>query len=387
MRTLDRYIFKEVLGPFIFGLGAFTILFFSVETLGGVARMISNIPFMQIMEYLACRLPQVLVFTFPMATLMACLLAFGRLSGEAELTALRASGLSFLRIATPALVFFFLISGFNYWLNDAVVPKNMKRAYEILIESQKKNHNEVVKTLLTTPKVLENGMEQMIYAHKFDLEAKTMKGVYIHYFLENRRTREIYAEKAEWIEEEEVWRLWDMREVEYDVNERPLRETTALEAWTGMQPEDSPPSPTELGERKLRPEEMTRAELAHALVELAHEIRLGGGSTSERAIESKKEMIRQRDRYAVMYHQKASLPWVSFIFATFAIPLGVRPHRSSKSMGLGLSLVFILIYYVLMTVGLVLGEAGTLDPMIGAWLPNLIFGIMGVVLLFQASRN
>jgi lipopolysaccharide export system permease protein len=88
-----------------------------------------------------------------------------------------------------------------------------------------------------------------------------------------------------------------------------------------------------------------------------------------------------------MYHQKASLPWVSFIFATFAIPLGVRPHRSSKSMGLGLSLVFILVYYILMTVGMVLGEAGTVDPQIGAWLPNIIFGTLGLIFLIGASRS
>jgi lipopolysaccharide export system permease protein len=88
-----------------------------------------------------------------------------------------------------------------------------------------------------------------------------------------------------------------------------------------------------------------------------------------------------------MYHQKEALPWVSFIFATFAIPLGVRPHRSSRSMGLGLSLVFILVYYILMTVGMVLGEAGSVDPLIGAWLPNLVFGTMGLGLLISASRS
>ena len=56
-------------------------------------------------------------------------------------------------------------------------------------------------------------------------------------------------------------------------------------------------------------------------------------------------------------------------------------------MGLGLSLLFILVYYVLMTVGMVLGEAGTVDPMIGAWLPNIIFGILGLFFLIKATRS
>ena len=112
LKVLDRYILKELLGPFFFGLGAFTILFFAVESLIGVARMMSetDIPFLLVLEYLVCRLPQVMMFTLPMATLLSCLLTFGRLSGESELTALRASGISFLRIAAPALAFFFFLS-------------------------------------------------------------------------------------------------------------------------------------------------------------------------------------------------------------------------------------------------------------------------------------
>ena len=360
------------MSPFFFGLGAFTILFFSVETLIGVARMISesDVPFSVVLEYLGCRLPQVLIFTFPMATLRACLLAFGRLSGEAELTALRASGISFLRIAFPALVFFLCLSGFSYWMNDQVVPQKMKRAYEILFSSQKEDV--IRKTLLTAPRALESGLEQIIYAHKFDLEERSMKGVYIHYFFENMRRREIYAEKARW--NGELWEFQNVRTTDYDDWQNATMEVAAEEGWTGLQPNDEPPpSPEELSERKLRPEEMTRAELWKALEVLK--------------MENNKDVKAKIDRYRVMYHQKASLPWVSFIFATFAIPLGVRPHRSSKSMGLGLSLVFILVYYILMTVGMVLGEAGTVDPQLGAWLPNIIFGALGFLFLVGASRS
>jgi lipopolysaccharide export system permease protein len=371
MKALDRYIIREVVSPFFFGLGAFTILFFAVETMIGVARMIteSDMPYSLVLEYLGCRLPQVLIFTFPMASLMACLLAFGRLSGEAELTAMRASGLSFLRIAFPALIFFFVLSAFSFWMNDAVVPHKMKRAYEILFSSQEKEIYQ--KALLTAPKALKSGLEQMLYAHKFNLEEKTMQGVYIHYLYEDRRRREIYAEKARW--NGKVWELFNVRHTEYDKYQNPHTEVEAKKGWSGLSPGESPPGPDEISKRDFRPEEMTRAELADALIALA-------GQPAA-------EIAEKRDHYAVMYHQKEALPWVSFIFATFAIPLGVRPHRSSRSMGLGLSLVFILVYYILMTVGMVLGEAGSVDPLIGAWLPNLVFGTMGLGLLISASRS
>lgn len=371
IKALDRYVLREVVTAFVFGLGAFTILFFAVESMIGVARMIteSKMPYSIVLEYLGCRLPQVLIFTFPMASLMGCLLAFGRLSGEAELTAMRASGLSFMRIAFPALVFFFALSSFSYWLNDAVVPVKMKRAYEILFSSQQEEVYQ--KALLTAPKALKSGLEQMLYAHKFNFEDKTMQGVYIHYLWEDRRRREVYAEKARW--NGKVWELFNLRTTEYDVNQNPEQEMEAHRGWSGLSPGESPPSPEDLSKRDFRPEEMTRSELADALIALA------GQPVTE--IEDK------RAHYAVMYHQKASLPWVSFIFATFAIPLGVRPHRASKSMGLGLSLVFILVYYLLMTVGMVFGESGSIDPMVGAWLPNIVFGVMGFGLLATATRS
>ncbi len=374
MKILDRYVVRELLGPFAFGLCAFTILFFSVETLMGVARMVaeSKAGYRLVSEYLLCRLPQVLVFTFPMAVLLSCLLAFGRLSGEQELTALKASGVGFLRIAFPALVFCLGVSLFSGWLNEHVVPDRMKRAFDILIETQA-DSEPFKRALLSAPKAIENGLEQMVYAHKINLEEKTMKGVFIHYFFENMRRREIYAEKARW--NGEVWELRNMRTTEYDRYQDPVYEVVSDEGWTSLSPDQSPPAPEELAEREFRPQEMSREELRENLKKLPP------------PEDGDDEAARQRRQFRVMLHQKQALPWTPLIFGTFAIPLGVKPHRSSRSIGLGLSLLFILVYYVLMTVGMVLGESGALDPQAGAWLPNLVFGVMGLGLLLDAARR
>jgi len=103
--------------------------------------------------------------------------------------------------------------------------------------------------------------------------------------------------------------------------------------------------------------------------------------------EGEDDALRKRNRYQVMYHQKLSLPLTCLVFGTFAIPLGIRPHRTSTSIGLGLSLLFILLYYVLMTVGMILGETGTVQPWVAAWFPNLLFGAVGLVLVLEASRK
>lgn len=373
MSILFRLVTREMLGPFLFGLGAFTILFFAVETLSGVARMVleSKLGVNIILEYMLNRLPQVVIFTCPMAMLLSGLMAFGRLSGDSELTALKAAGISFLRIATPGLLLCTLVSGVNLYVNEHLVPRSMKRAYDIMFETQKRDPFQ--KALLMSPRQLKNGETESMYVQTFDAENKILYGVVIHFFLEHKRQRQVFAEEARWDEQRRVWVLKHMHIERYDESGATVGEVNASDTWTPMQPDESPQDPDTLVRRQYRPEEMSREELAQVLSVLP-----AGKTPDER---------RKRNRYEVMFHQKLSLPWTSLIFGAFAIPLGVRPQRSSRSIGLGLSLLFILIYYVLMTVGVILGEAGQMSPQMAAWLPNIIFGSMGLVLLLDATRK
>ena len=89
----------------------------------------------------------------------------------------------------------------------------------------------------------------------------------------------------------------------------------------------------------------------------------------------------------MQYYQKISLPVTCLVFGAFAIPLSLRPQRTSTSIGFGLSLLLILLYYILMTVGQTLGESGKLAPWLAAWLPNIVFAVVGAYLVFDASRK
>lgn len=374
MKILDRYILKEVVGPFSFGIGIFTILFFAVESMAGVAKIISETDagLWTVGEYLLCRLPQVLIFTFPMAVLLACLLGFGRISGDLEMTALKAAGVSFMRIATPALIFCFCVSSFAWWLNEKVVPGAMQRAFEILFDSSTEDER-ILRNLLPPPRRLGNGETQMIYVYRADVKEGSLTGLVIHYFREDQIRREIYAQEARW-----NGRLWEMKGIrtqEFDEKGQIIYESQSAKGWSELDPELAPPAPGDLKKRKLRPEEMSRSYIAELL------------ETSPAPDPRDEKAVKNWNELRVAYHQKVSLPCASFVFSTFALPLGVRPQRSSRSMGLGLSLAFILIYYVLMSTGLILGENGVWPPMLAAWLPNIVFGTAGLALLWRASRQ
>ena len=91
---MDRWLLQEQLGPLLFGIAAFTAVSLSVGVVFELVRRVaeSGLPLLAAVKVLLLRLPSFLVLSFPMATLMATLLAYSRLSGSSELTALRSVG-------------------------------------------------------------------------------------------------------------------------------------------------------------------------------------------------------------------------------------------------------------------------------------------------------
>lgn len=372
MKILDRYILAEMIFPFLYGVAAFTILFMSISSSEIISNMLavgsSNISL--VLKYVLCNIPQVLVYTFPMAVLLSTLLAFGRLSGDSEIIAFKAGGVSFIRIALPGIFLTACIMGISLYLGEKVVPDANYMATNILIRQVIKEAKSERENLLISD-VDPDGTERRIFAKNLDEEHGLLRGVVIFYFRQNHRLREVYAPKAVW--ENNLWRLIDPRTYDFDENQGIKYES---KSEVGRLPIDE--SPTELAKRDRKPEEMSRKRLKRKL-----EMMRAMGSSSDPT----ETYTRNYKRMEVSFHQKLALPFTCFVFGLFGIPLGLRPHRTSTSLGLGLSLVFILLFYVLMTIGRALGENGTLPPMLASWAPNVIFGGVGIYMLVKASKN
>jgi lipopolysaccharide export system permease protein len=125
---IDRWLLNELVGPLIFGIAAFTAVSLSVGVVFELVRRIaeSGLPIGAALQVLLLRLPGFLVLAFPMATLMATLLAYSRLSGSSELTALRSLGVRTWRIVVPALVLSLFMSALTFCFNDLIVPKPLR---------------------------------------------------------------------------------------------------------------------------------------------------------------------------------------------------------------------------------------------------------------------
>ena len=126
---LDRYMVAELGGPFAFGLSAFTLIFAATNILA-ISRRVgeAHAPIGAAIEYFLWQLPQIVITVVPMAMLLGVLLALQRLSGESEITALKAGGIGLVRAVRPLLLVGFAVSIVALGLQEGVVPYANDRA-------------------------------------------------------------------------------------------------------------------------------------------------------------------------------------------------------------------------------------------------------------------
>ena len=129
MRIISKYILKEHIGPFVFSLMLIILLFLLNIIFRELGHILSRgLKLHTILEFLFLNIAWIIALAVPMAVLIATLMAFGRLSADNEITALKASGVSLYRIITPVLVFFTLVAVVLVWFNDRVLPDFNHRA-------------------------------------------------------------------------------------------------------------------------------------------------------------------------------------------------------------------------------------------------------------------
>jgi len=84
-------------------------------------------------------------------------------------------------------------------------------------------------------------------------------------------------------------------------------------------------------------------------------------------------------------HRKFSIPFACLALGILAVPLGIQSQKRQASSGLVTGLIFFLLYYMLLSAGLIFGETGIYPPLIGMWAPNVILGGIGIYLLVRVA--
>jgi len=354
MTILDRYILKQVAGIFLFGIGLFTVLL-SVNDVFYLARIAvrEHLALWAVGRLLLFRVPNLTVFSLPVALLLGALLTFGRLSDHNEVVAMRTGGISLIRVALPVLLAALPIALAGIVAGEWTIPLAEDRFQEELVRLGRRAP---VPSGYILFRESEGALTSVYYAREREEAGRCLVGVVVDQFEGEHLVRVVRAQRAcftagAWtFEEGTVYQFLPQGTVEAQF--RRLR--------AGIRR-----TPEQIGIQRKDPSQMTVRELRDYMSVL----RRGGESIIE---------------YAVWLQARLAIPSSGIPFVLLAIPLGLRPHRSGSSVGLGMALLILTLYYLLSNSTLALGQNGRMPAFLAAWAPNFVTGLIGAYLLWRA---
>ncbi|KGG00115.1 MULTISPECIES: LptF/LptG family permease [Prochlorococcus] len=375
---IDRWLLGQIIPPMIFAISAFTVISLSVGVMFDLIRKIVEfgLPLFLALKVLFFSLPSFLVLSFPMAVLLSTLLAYGKLSSNSELLALKSLGIKTSRIISPAIALSIFMTGLTFYFNDNLVPASNKLAETTLrggigksfnTEEGKENimfsrYGSRIEQETNNPTKLNNYLTHIFYAARY--KNKQMNEVTVLDLSRMGFRQILKAEKAIFDKKNTAWIFSNGSLVSVDSN----GQSTIVQFSRYVYPFDE--GPLKLAEV---PKDAAKMTLKQALK--AEKIYQQTGN------------LKETRRIQVRIQEKFTLPCACLVFGLIGSTLGSKSNiRSSKGQGFGISVILILIYYVMSFLFSSFGVKGLLSPIIATWSPILISLSGGYYLLYKSSR-
>jgi len=356
-RILDRYILGEFVRMWLAALSAFVVIFLVVNLFEKISKFLEyGVPAAIIIKYYVFMVPYIIKWMNPIAVLLGVLFSLGTLSRNLEITAMTSAGISLRRIIAPVVVLALAISAGVFLFGETAVPYANTRKEEIDAVYIKRLPS--LKTIRRINLTFRGKEGRFYYIRVFDGIRNQMRDIRI---IEKgpggELRRLIVARQA-------VWRRgrWQFR----DGTIRTFRRTGDIAiSYFDKKYIDIPEVPEDFMREEKTAEAMRFRELSSRIANLESS---GVGATKER----------------VELYLKISVPLANLVVIFLGAPLALQSHRAGLAYGFGLAVLLGFMLWGALAVGRAYGQNGTLPPLFAAFLPDIIFTVVGVVMLYRA---
>jgi LPS export ABC transporter permease LptG/LPS export ABC transporter permease LptF len=364
VRIFTRYILKEVLSHGLIGASVFTFVFF-MQNVSRILELVvrNSAPVPSVAELFFLTLPTSLTFSIPMGVLVGILIGLSRMAADSEITAMRASGVGVMRFVKIVGIF-----GLAAWvlalLNSAIVAPRSAAALARLttqLESSQVSFE-------IQPRVFyEDSKDHVLYVQ--DATAAGGAAVWKNVFLADiskpdAPTITLAQEAVATSGGENAIRLHLVKGEQHETNVRTPDQYTI----------------NTFNELDLLLPVPPRAKPAREAVPVSQ---LSTSELWNMSSGPNKELARW---YRIEFNRRLALPTASLVLVLVGIPLGLSARKGGKGAGFILTIVLVFIYYFVSITGVSLARNGKVDPVIGVWMANFVFAIIGVVLLWRVDK-
>lgn len=348
MKKIDGYIIRQFVATLVFALLAFIILFVVIDLMEHLDDFLdSKVPESIIVEYYIYFMPEIIKLVTPIAMLLACLFTTGRMSTSNEITVLKASGMSLYRFMIPYLIVALIISSASIYFNGWIVPEVNKK--KIFIERVNLGHYS--ERYGRDNIYFQDSPTRIVNIETFDNQRNIAWKVSIQDFSDTNATvltARYDSRQMNWDSTQYAWILIEGTHRTFT----PAGETAS--AFGSIVFRSLRFSPDDVTRKIERPEEMGYREM-------------------EEFIRKQQESGNDVARWQVDFYSKVSFPFASFIVVLFGVPFAATKRRAGLAIQFGISIGLCFVYLAFMKVSQVFGYNGSLNPLMTAWLANIIF--------------
>ena len=366
--VISRYVLREMMPPFAV-INFFLIFVFLMMSILEITNYIVNykLSLTACLMYMLYYLPFSMQFIIPMSVMMSILLTFLRMSGDNEVIALKASGISIYQMIPPVLIFCLGGCLITAWIAVYAVPWGWSSKQHLMEEVVASSFEIGLKERT----FIESFDGRMIYVNQIDNSNAKLVDVFVEDRTNPNLVSTIVAPEGRILSEPSSL-LFKLQLMNGIINQVSLKG----KEWTINQ---------------------SNFENYEINLDVKTALEKRKGSSKHRLEMSLKEMRQymqarlEKDviyyRTLMDYYKKFSIPVACLVMGTLALPLGFQSTISKRSYGLMLGLIFFMLYHILLTAGRGYGEVGKYPPIIGMWLPNFMFGGLALFFLYQAGEE
>ena len=356
MKTLSRYILIETIPYFIYSLALLSFLGLLQRLMKMVNLIFTrNADSVLIFKILINFIPPTVSITIPMSILIAVLMAYGRMSGDNEIIAMRSCGINLLIIIKPVLIVSLIFGLILIGLNLQFIPYSMYQAKKYL------NKLAISSPLIS---ISENKFNKLgnILLKVEKIEPKNLGFKNLHIEYADNKNRIILAKEG--------YILKDKTGYSLVINNASIHQLDKNDKYKIVNPIDQMIIPINIFNSKLN-SRFNKSLKMMSFFELIKFIKI-----YDRSNKVIKPLITARIYLIEMF----VIPIACISFAFIAAPLGLI-SKSGKSIGFGLSFILIFIYYILLTISETISYKQIISPYIVLWFPNVLLIVIGIILI------
>jgi LPS export ABC transporter permease LptF len=358
MKIFTKYILKQFFAHTALSL-MLLIFLLMMERIFQLVNMLVNkgLNLASVFNLVLYSLPTMLVISMPMAVLAGSILTFGKMASDGEVTVIRTSGNTLKPLVMPIFTTAVILTLFMFPFNFSIAPTSQSKFKDLFVNIAMKDP-----ALRLEESTLIEITPYTLMALEVNHKKKTLGDIIIYKeAAEGEPTVSITASRGRWHTAENgnlVMELFDGN-IRHQPEDQPEKlSTISFKNHTlTIQP------PTAEQRRKQKSiESMTPAEIKDEISRL-------------------KSKDLPTHKVATRYYLRGSLAGAIPVLLLMGIPLGVQAERKGKNIGVGISIGVIALYYFLMVAGIKLSFNKIFIPIIGVWLPNIILGTAGIILM------